>query len=112
MNFRHAIIRPVWVTAAAALLQACAVPLTDHVAADDETLCRYAAGEPGSQPYRQCRDRLAGDYRRALATNALQIDTPQPNVVALIRPAPQAAPVDDVVTGSVPVRPKPAQPAQ
>ena len=111
--------------AATAALSACTSPPADYVAADDETLCRYAAGEPGSRAFRQCHNRLTGQHRRAMASNATQIDTPQPNVVALVRPtdtpptgvavcrgiAPNNCPDSpNDITGSVPTTPKTPQP--
>lgn len=111
---------------AAAALAACAAPPSQYVVADDEMLCRHAAGEPGSQPYRECRNRLIGQRSLAAAAGATQIETPHPNVVALIRPTPHAVPAGVAVcrdgaphacppaagdiTGSVPAPPKTPQP--
>ncbi|MDP2409002.1 MAG: hypothetical protein Q8M26_01820 [Pseudolabrys sp.] len=126
MPLSQSAVRTLLIAAAAAALSACASPQADYVAADDEMLCRHSAGEPGSQPFRQCRDRLNRQHRRAMASNATQVDKLQPNAVALIRPAPNAAPTGIAVcrevnpqncapaagdiTGSVPVQPKTPQP--
>ena len=98
---RQSTVRTLLIAATAAVLSACTSPPIDLVAADDDTLCRHAAGEPGSQSFRQCRDRLERQHRRVMVSNATQIDTLQPNAVALIRPAP-----DNDITGSVPAPPK------
>jgi hypothetical protein len=95
------------------MLAACSgAPSPTTVSADDEALCRYAAGAADTTAYRHCRGRLVQAQAKQLLATATTVETPKPGLVALVHtPADVAAcrgrdtngcPTDGDITGTIP----------
>jgi hypothetical protein len=109
------------IAALAAMLAACSgAPPSQAVAADDDMLCRYAAGSADTPAYRQCRARIEGHHARERIASATHIDVTPANAFALVRSptsvavcsdkSEAACPAPSDITGSIPAQRKDALP--